>query len=211
MFQRAALAAFAAGPVSRLFRRTPPAASAAIPDWTEGREQRKKSCRMCLRALILVVLTAGGALCQAPSTPSTAVPDEILYRAFFVRVVWLDDVARQIDAKGQDGSDARGRVRKEAGITLADEERLKSIAQRWKEQNDAIVAQMRALGNPDGTISNPQRAEQLTAQRRQAVLDGVNELKAVFGPARFARLESWIRATSRVRLGTSGGKSGGGR
>ena len=166
---------------------------------------------MSLRALILALLEVSGAFSQTSQSPSSVIPDVVLYRAFLVRVVWLDDVARQIDAKGQDGSDARRRIRKEAGLTAAEEERLKSVAQRWKEQDDAINAQLRALGKSDRTMSNPQRAGQLAGQRDQAVMDRVNELKAVFGSARSAQLDTWIRATSPVRAGTRGGKSGGAR
>ena len=164
---------------------------------------------MSLRALILALLAVSGAFSQTSKSPSSVIPDVVLYRAFFLRVVWLDDVARQIDAKGQDGSDARGRIRKEACLTSAEEERLKSIAQRWKEQNDAVNAQLGALGKPDRTMSNPQRAEQLAGERDQVVMDRVNELKAVFGPAKSAQLDIWVRATSPVRPGTSGGRSGG--
>jgi hypothetical protein len=166
---------------------------------------------MVLRALILALLAVSGAFSQTSQSSSSVIPDVVLYRAFFVRVVWLDDVARQIDAKGQDGSDARRHISKEAGLTPAEEERLKSITQRWKEQDDAIGAQLRALGKPDGTMSNPQRAEQLAGERDQAVMDRVNELKAAFGSARSAQLDTWVRATSPVRPGTSGGKSGGAR
>jgi hypothetical protein len=166
---------------------------------------------MSLRALTLALLAVGGALSQSSQSPSSVIPDVVLYRAFFVRVVWLDDVARQIDAKGQGGSDARGRIRKEAGLTPAEEETLKSLAQRWKEQDSAISAQLSALGQPDRTMPAPQKAEQLAGERDRVVMDRVNELKAVFGPARSARLDTWIRATSPVRPGTSGGKSGGAR
>jgi hypothetical protein len=166
---------------------------------------------MSLRALILALLAVSGAFSQTSQSSSSVIPDAVLYRAFLVRVVWLDDVARQIDAKGQDGSDARHRIRKEAGLTPAEEERLKSIAQRWKEQNDAIGAQLRALGKPDGTMSNPKRAEQLAGERDQVVMDRVNELKAAFELAKSEQMDKWIRATSPVRSGTSGGRSGGAR
>ncbi len=164
---------------------------------------------MILRPFLAVLITgvASAAFCQS-GAPAKPVPDEILYRAFFSRVMWLDDVGRQIDAKGHDGSSARGSIRKESGLTAGEEAALKNVAQEWRGQNQAILAQIRAL-HAAGGASDPRRAAQLIDQRRTAVLDRMAELRALLGPPRFAVLDGYVRSTSPVRPPAAGTKSGG--
>lgn len=161
----------------------------------------------CFLAVLIACAAASGAFSQSGS-PAKVVAEEVLYRAFFSRVIWLDDVGRQINAKGHDGSSARGTVRKEAGLTAAEEAALKNVAQEWRDQNQAILAQIRAL-HVGGAASDPQKAAQLVAQRRQAVMDRKDELRGILGPARFALLDAYIRSTSPVRPPAANARSGG--
>ena len=59
----------------------------------------------------LLAVASSPALCQRfQASPASAIPDYIIYDAFFLHVTWLDDVAAQIRAKGNDGSGASSKI-----------------------------------------------------------------------------------------------------
>jgi hypothetical protein len=164
-----------------------------------GIDEEGSHAIVVLRVLISIFLSgaAGSAFCQTVP-PAASVPDNILYSAFFTRMMWLDDIGRQIDAQGHDGSSARAQIRGEAGLNAGEEAALRSVATRWKQQNDAILAPIMEV-QKRGAQPDRQLVDQVTTQRRKSALDRIAELKALFGPERFARLDAYVRATSTVR------------
>jgi hypothetical protein len=117
----------------------------------------------------------------------------VLYYAFFFRVAWFDKIARQQAARGKDGASLRSAIRREAALTLAEEETLKAAAGDCRDKVASLVAAVRAEKQSGAKFD----AAAASAQWRQIVLDHVAQLRAL-GPAPFQKLDSYIRRTVRA-------------
>jgi hypothetical protein len=177
-----------------LFRLTPnPSGHTLLVGGSRNSQQLISRC-------VLTLLLGGAvsvALCQTPER-AARVPDTVLYNEFFGRVIWLDDIGRQIDAKGSDGTRAKAKTRRQAGLTVAEEATLKIVAKKWQEQNRAIRDKLTII-RASGVTPDSHQLEQIIAERRQIVLDGIAELRTLLGPTRFAQLDGYVRLTSVAR------------
>ena len=158
-----------------------------------------------LRRFLIAALLAGAglpALCQdAPIRPLPQVPYWLIYREFLFRVTWLDALADRFAAQGKDDSGPRTLIRRQAGLTPAEEAALKSIAKAWRTQNDSILAAARSLVAAGQHTAQSPQLQDLQNQRQQAVLDSNAQLQTVLGPATFKLLDVYVRRTSTVRTG----------
>jgi len=154
------------------------------------------------------VLLAGlgfPALCQKlQTTQATKVPDYVLYDAFFFRVKWLSDLADKYSSRGKPASAdyIRSLLQKKAGLTAQEDAALKSIAADCRAGDLSIVGVGRALVKA-GAAANDARLQALGSQRQQLVASHVSQLQAAMGPARFQKLDSFVRVSSTVKGGTA--------
>jgi hypothetical protein len=125
-------------------------------------------------------------------------PDYVLYDSFFFRVNWFDQQARKRLSEGRDPERFTSAIRKRAGLTDREDEILKSVATDWQARISELAAKARALKAQEAQSANP-ALQDLLDQRKQITLDHIGELRAAFAPARFQRLDGFIRATSTVK------------
>jgi hypothetical protein len=154
---------------------------------------------MILTRLPILALWAGlglAALGQGPpSNRSARTPtDQSLYEAFFFRVNWLEAKGAKAASQGKTSS-LPSVIQSQAGLTAQEAASLKLIARDWKATNEPIVAQLKALAPNGGMPPDSPRTRALVKQRIENVLNHKTKLQTVFGPARFAALDHYVRQT----------------
>jgi len=158
-----------------------------------------------------VLLLAGfgfQALSQtAPAAAAPKVPDNIVYEAFFHKVLFLEDVAKKLDAQKKSGARARATMQHVIGMTDQEAATLKAVAADWQTQltaNRAAVApffqaaksQVAASGAP--SASTVQQIQALQSQRVAIATAHIQQFQAGVGSARFAVIDAAVRASSTV-------------
>jgi hypothetical protein len=88
-----------------------------------------KSTRLFAVPVLLAGLTATS-LAQAPAAAPP--PDYAVYDAFFFRLAWFDEMAQKQASRGKDGASLRSAIRRQAGLSLAQEEAVKAVAKDFK-------------------------------------------------------------------------------
>ena len=139
---------------------------------------------------------------------SPTIPDEHLYRAVFRRILAQEAFGDQIDAKGHSSANARAKFRRDAQLTDAEDAALKAIAKAFgaaDEANRQRLAQLVASLKDPGGKANPAAVgpelKRLQEERSTMVLDSIAQLKARFGPSRFAALNGYVRSAIAPRVG----------
>lgn len=156
--------------------------------------------RLPLAAMLIVCLVPT----FGQSQPS-GLPDEKVFRYFFLHVTAADSVADTLRAKGKDDRFARTAIRSEANLTNREIEIVKATAQRCNADYGAETAlgmaevgDLRRQYPPPSQGSSqppPQVAQRINAldQRRDAVIAGcIQNLKAQMGERRFRALHDWV-------------------
>jgi hypothetical protein len=159
---------------------------------------------MLARILVAAFLAALSlpAYCQTPSTNQvTAVPDYVLYDHFLFRVVWLENQANALKAKGKSDTFLRSWMRVNAGLTAQEESNLKAIATDCEAKTSATLSSAKALASTAAGPAGAQQFQALLSQRQQTVADHVGQLQTAFGPSRYVVLDTFIRQT--VKFGTN--------
>jgi hypothetical protein len=167
------------------------------------------------RATVATLLAAFviPAVCQvAPGPPPsnvnsvTGVPTYVLYRFFFFKVMYLQDLADKQKAKGQDDSFYRHWLQRQAGLTTQQETQLNAIASDWRTNDAAILGQIQQMAAAGGAAS-PQ-FQTLRNQSEQLLLDHLSQLQTGFGPGSFYQLDLYVKRTSNISGPgvTNGGK-----
>ena len=162
---------------------------------------------------IAVVLLLAGFGFQAPcqtapaAAPPPKVPDNIVYEAFFHKVLFLEDVAKKLDAQKKDGARARATIQHVISLTDQETATLKALAVDWQTQlaaNRAAIApffqvaksQTAASGAP--SASTVQQIQALQGQRVAIATAHIQQFQAGVGSARFALIDAAVRASSTV-------------
>jgi hypothetical protein len=149
-------------------------------------------------ASILLVTSLATGYAQTPVAFSAATPDSnaVLYDSFFFRVAWFERIAQQQEAKGGDGSSPRSVIRRQAGLKPAEEQALRAVAIDYRSRLDAINAEARAA-----VLARAQFDSRTAAsQRRQLVLDHIDQLRSAVGPRTFLRLDTYVRLTVKPQV-----------
>lgn len=154
---------------------------------------------MILARLPILALLAGFGLAafgQGPqSNRSARTPtDQSLYEAFFFRVNWLEAKGPKAASQGKTSS-LPSVIQSQAGLTAQEAASLKLIAGDWKATNELIVVRLKALAPNGRTPLDSPRTRALVDQRIENVLKHKTQLQTVFGPARFAALDHYVRQT----------------
>jgi hypothetical protein len=155
-------------------------------------------------------LAGGGRTVQ--SSPLSPVPDIIIWRAFFRRVTFLEDVARKAEARGRSGAAQRDEIQRKAGLTSREMEVLSTEAADCQKKLDEISSSasllqrsVRAVVASGGTPSpaDVQALRDLQTQSEQNITDHVGKIKSLFGDIGFRRLEGYVHSTSTVKAMSS--------
>jgi hypothetical protein len=167
---------------------------------------------MSPRIAVVLLLTGFGsqALCQtAPAaTPSPAVPRNIVYEAFFRKVLFLQDVANKLDAKKEDGAAARAAVQKAVGLTDQETSTLNALAADWKTQIAAnltaaapLIQTAHSQMSTSGAVA-PSLVQQIQGlQSNRSAIDAahIQQFQSSLGSARFAVIDAAVQAASTVK------------
>jgi len=113
-------------------------------------------------------------------------------------------MAGTLQAKGRNSSGALHEIKRQAGLTDAEEATLTTIAttciaafEAGEKSANAIVTQFMSQ-NPNGTQMSAALKQQYQAQKGQdlqTVLSAVQQLQTSFGQARFQSLDNYVRTT----------------
>lgn len=131
-----------------------------------------------------------------------------MYGAFFSYVRFLDDMADTEQARGLDARWPRGKIKRDAGLTDQEESILKGINRHCNAAVKAldqkvgeIERQLRAKYTPNTLPKEVwQQYSDFSKQRRQIVLEHVQQLKSAFGAERFRILDSYARRATAARV-----------
>jgi hypothetical protein len=164
---------------------------------------------MLARVTWVIVLAglAGGSWAQVPRPlrSGAVVPDTALYESFFYRVYFIDRVARDAERRGLDGGAALSRFQRSMGLSDQEMAVLRAVAADWRANFEAFVqeaapwaeaARDRRDANGEPPPDLAPRLKALVEKRRRIVQDGIDRLKAAFGPVRFFSFDTHVRATS---------------
>jgi hypothetical protein len=121
-----------------------------------------------------------------------------LYDFFFTRVMWLQDQADKIKGQGNDDSQIRHLIQRQAGLTSQQESTMNTIAADWRTNNASILSQMRALAASGAHASTSPALQALITQRQQLVLDHLGQFQTAYGPGAFYVLDLFVRRTVQV-------------
>lgn len=135
----------------------------------------------------------------------SSVPDDILFRFFFLRISSMAASAR---AKGVAPSAVERAMKDREGFTTAEISRVHEIALSCNQAYDAKtrsgseeVRRLAAL-NPDRTEPQPgvvARIDALERERAQVIRDCLDILSRSMGAVRYAKLNAYVRQESTVR------------
>jgi hypothetical protein len=167
---------------------------------------------MSPRVAVVLLLTGFRfqAFCQtAPAAaPSPKVPNNIVYEAFFRKVLFLQDLAAKQDAQKKSGAAARSAIQKAVGLTDQETAILNALAADWKTQVAANLAtaapliqaahgQMTASGAAAPSVVQQLRG--LESQRSAIDAAHIQQFQSAVGSARFAVIDAAVQATSTVK------------
>jgi hypothetical protein len=135
----------------------------------------------------------------------------VIYGAFFRHVVFLDDVAARLAAMGNSGNYPRSEIQQRARLTDMETAALKSVAADCEAKLAAMRNAVQTLVR-DARSQTPrqdplpawltQQAQDLYSQREPLIAEHIQQLKNLFGSARFQHLDGYVHATSTVRVGS---------
>jgi hypothetical protein len=151
-----------------------------------------------LCSLILYTLTASALFAQ------NTVPDDVLYRELFHRVVAREQAAADIESRGQSGTRIRSSLQNDLQLMSGEYTALVSAAKEYNSTRASLGARVNAL-LPQPSPSGPSSARvvdgstqdqlrQLESQLSAAFTTQLTNLKAVLGPKRFAVLDQNVRS-----------------
>jgi hypothetical protein len=151
-----------------------------------------------LIAILCLLLCCSSAPCQSNVNSVTGVPTHVLYHFFFNRVVFLQNQADALRAQGMDDGQLRHLIQQQAGLTSQQESLLNALALDWQTNNNALLAQIRALAAASQKESASPRLQALHAQLRQIVLDHLSQLQTGLGGGNFYLLDLYVKWTSKI-------------
>jgi hypothetical protein len=162
-----------------------------------------------IAAVLLLVGFGFQGLCQtAPAAASPPkVPDNIVYEAFFQKVLFLEDVAKKLDARKKSGARARATIQHAIGMTDKEAATLKALAADWRTQlvaNQAAnaplfqAAKSQVAASGALSASTVQQIQALQSQRAAIATAHIQQFQAGVGSARFALIDAAVRASSTV-------------
>jgi len=152
-----------------------------------------------LAPLVCVLCFGVRAFCQVVSVNSiTGVPNDVLYRFFFFRVMWLQDQAGKAQAQGGDGSRVGNLIQKQTGLTSQQASALVAVASDWRTNDAAIHAQIVAIAATGARVATAPQLQALEAQGKQLVLGHLSQLQIALGPGAFYVLDLYVRRTSNI-------------
>jgi len=177
--------------------------------------------RTILRAGVLTVFLVP-AFGQSPPpftpTPSSALSDYTLFRAFFAHVSGVETAADSLKARGQNDRPMRSAIKNSAGLNDREASLLREIAVSSQRdlrafETDVMMPALRAFTAKHAKDRDPsrpppqedlQQASSLEAQRQKIVTDYMQRLKSGIGDARFQRLYDFVKRTEgpNIRQGT---------
>jgi hypothetical protein len=151
-----------------------------------------------LSSLILYTLTASALFAQ------NTVPDDVLYRELFHRVVAREQAAADIESRGQSGTRIRSSLQNDLQLMSSEYTALVSAAKEYNSTRTSLGARVNALlpkPSPSGPSSAPvldgptqDQLRQLESQLSAAFTKQLTTLKTTLGPARFAVLDKNVRS-----------------
>jgi hypothetical protein len=114
------------------------------------------------------------------------------YNSFFFRVVWLEDEAGKVAVQGRDAGGIRSMIRKQAGLTAAEEAALKGVAADWNVRFSGIMTAARALMSDGARASTSPPLMALRNQRDRMIADHIDQLRSALGSDRFRLLNFFV-------------------
>ena len=135
---------------------------------------------------------------------STAIPDTVLFRYFFLHVTRLQQAADTLEAQGKDGQSMRGLIQKQAHLTDNEAALVTSLSASClanytaARQSGAAAVQQLMQQYPNATTRPPAVAQLMSrqsAQRDQAITDCVAALQSGMGKLRYMVLQGFVVAT----------------
>lgn len=130
-----------------------------------------------------------------------APPRWVVYTAYFEHVDFLESVANSLRAKGKDDKQARTQVRREAGLTEAEEVIVKDVALRTLRRQQAARDERTAVRKSYPTEAWVARTvpseiakkiKDLYLVEMSAPEEAVAELRQGLGAARFSLLDAYV-------------------
>ncbi len=165
-----------------------------------------------LQRTVVVLLLAGfgfQALCQTtPAATPPQVPYVIVYEALFHKILFQEDVAAKLDARKKDSSGARAVVQKMLNLTDQETAALKALAADWQTQMTSnqsatstafLAAHGQIVASGAATAAQAQQVQAVRAQRWAIDTAHIQQLQDAVGAARFAVIDSAVKATSTVK------------
>jgi hypothetical protein len=141
------------------------------------------------------VLLAVPAFCQSTQVNAvTGVPDDVLYRVFFLRVLWYDGQAGGLGPPAM-----RLVIQQRTGLTSQQAASLTSIAKDWKSTDSGLRSSLYSLVAAGTSAASPQ-AQSLAGQAQRNLLDHLAQLQTAFGPASFYLLDLFVRRTTNITV-----------
>ncbi len=158
---------------------------------TKGTDGGKNGMSVSRFGAAMLLATLGSvAICQTPQTDTVA-----FYAQFFFRVSWLEGQANKLESQGKDGTFLRSTMRRQVGLTAQEEAALKSVALDWSAKDAASIRAARTLISTGATPPGSQQLLDIRSSRQAATLDHITQLQTAMGPARFHRLDGFVRLT----------------
>jgi|GEM_PF-4116913 hypothetical protein len=157
-----------------------------------------------LRRMFSIALTGAPfflGFCQQPQVAEVKQPpDWILYDSFLFRMRWMEQVAEKSAAAGGDPAAVRLAIPRQAGLTTKEAAVLSAVAADWWQAISALQDEKRARQGAGLAPPGPQQSQDYSARYRRITEEAVDRLRTALGPARFAQLDGFVRATSNVKV-----------
>jgi hypothetical protein len=166
---------------------------------------------MRLMAQILSLLI--GCSCYAQEIPllpadQHTIPDTVVYRILMHHAAAFDQKARELEAKGLDGTPYRKHLEQKLGLSPSQVQILMNIAreysastQRYEQQIQAVLTQFSHDHAPGGALppgerppSPPAALVTIHQLRDSSTLAARDKFKTAIGDAEFARVDTALRA-----------------
>jgi hypothetical protein len=131
-------------------------------------------------------------LCQTPTQSSSEIGRLMTYDRLFIRVMWLEDKASELEAQRKNPAHFRSIIRSEFGLTVGEMALVTAIAADLRAEHDAIRKQAQPLLAAGQSSTSSPDLRSLLASRLKATADHIDALQAVLGPMRFAAMDALV-------------------
>ena|SRR5579884_2498038 len=164
----------------------------------------------CALVFLLSCLSLLGQNSPPPATSASSelltVPrrsaEYLMYEALFWHMVMQEKFADRIEADGHDARFTRAMTRKAVGLTIAEDNLLKSVAKDWLAKDRACRDQMLQLSKAASRSDRMALWQKIQDQEQAIMAEHIAQLQSGLGPDRFALLDAWVKTSIAPKIRT---------